>query len=74
MTYPIQGCVDGVRGDHILIAPPFTITTGMIHMLVSGLERAIGELERTHTAGAESISAGLSAVSMGAAIGDACFL
>jgi adenosylmethionine-8-amino-7-oxononanoate aminotransferase len=46
-----------VRGDHILIAPPFTITTGMIHMLVSGLERAIGELERTHTAGAGGTSA-----------------
>jgi adenosylmethionine-8-amino-7-oxononanoate aminotransferase len=57
MTYPIQGCVDGVRGDHILIAPPFTITTGMIHMLVSGLERAIGELERTHTAGTGGTSA-----------------
>jgi adenosylmethionine-8-amino-7-oxononanoate aminotransferase len=57
MTYPIQGCVDGVRGDHILIAPPFTITTGMIHMLVSGLERAIGELERTHAAGAGGDSA-----------------
>jgi adenosylmethionine-8-amino-7-oxononanoate aminotransferase len=57
MTYPIQGCADGVRGDHILIAPPFTITSGMIHMLVSGLERAIGELERTHTAGAGGTSA-----------------
>jgi adenosylmethionine-8-amino-7-oxononanoate aminotransferase len=57
MTYPIQGCVDGVRGDHILIAPPFTFTTGMTHMLVSGLERAIGELERTHAAGAGGTSA-----------------
>jgi adenosylmethionine-8-amino-7-oxononanoate aminotransferase len=57
ITYPIQGCVDGLRGDHILIAPPFTITTGMIHMLVSGLERAIGELERTHAAGAGGDSA-----------------
>jgi adenosylmethionine-8-amino-7-oxononanoate aminotransferase len=57
MTYPIQGCADGVRGDHILIAPPFTITTGMIHILVSGLERAIAELERTHVAGAGGTSA-----------------
>ena len=57
MTYPIQGCADGVRGDHILIAPPFTITTGMIHILVSALERAIGELERTHLAGAGGTSA-----------------
>ena len=57
MTYPIQGCADGVRGDHILIAPPFTITTGMIHILVSGLELAIGELDRTHVAGAGGTSA-----------------
>jgi len=25
LTYPTQGCVDGHRGDHILLAPPFTI-------------------------------------------------
>jgi len=27
LTYPTQGCVDGQRGDHILLAPPFTIST-----------------------------------------------
>lgn len=26
LTYPGQGCVDGVRGDHLLLAPPFVIT------------------------------------------------
>jgi len=26
-----QGCVDGVNGDHILLAPPFIITAGMPH-------------------------------------------
>ena len=26
LTYPTQGCVDGHRGDHILLAPPFTIS------------------------------------------------
>lgn len=26
LTYPTQGCVDGVKGDHILLAPPFIIT------------------------------------------------
>jgi adenosylmethionine-8-amino-7-oxononanoate aminotransferase len=26
LTYPGQGCVDGVRGDHILLAPPFIVT------------------------------------------------
>src|SRR5437016_2891335 len=25
LVYPTQGCVDGVRGDHVLLAPPFTI-------------------------------------------------
>jgi adenosylmethionine-8-amino-7-oxononanoate aminotransferase len=25
LTYPSQGCVDGLRGDHILLAPPFII-------------------------------------------------
>ena len=32
LTYPSQGCVDGVRGDHVLLAPPF---------IVSGEESAI---------------------------------
>ena len=26
LTYPSQGCVDGLRGDHILLAPPFIIS------------------------------------------------
>jgi adenosylmethionine-8-amino-7-oxononanoate aminotransferase len=26
LTYPTQGCVDGVRGDHILLAPPFIVS------------------------------------------------
>jgi adenosylmethionine-8-amino-7-oxononanoate aminotransferase len=50
MTYPIQGCVDGTRGDHILIAPPFTINSQLIGMLVEGVERAVADLERLHLA------------------------
>lgn len=57
MTYPIQGCVDGIRGDHILLAPPFTITTPMIQSLADALERAIAELERTHLAGRGGVPA-----------------
>jgi adenosylmethionine-8-amino-7-oxononanoate aminotransferase len=52
MTYPIQGCADGTRGDHILLAPPFTITSAMIQVLAQGLERSIAELERSHRAAA----------------------
>lgn len=54
MTYPIQGCADGHRGDHILLAPPFTITAGMIQMLASALEHSIAEFEKTHVAGGSS--------------------
>jgi hypothetical protein len=50
MTYPIQGCVDGTRGDHILIAPPYTINSQLIGMLVEGVERAVADLEKSHTA------------------------
>ncbi|MGB0036637.1 MAG: aspartate aminotransferase family protein [Candidatus Acidiferrales bacterium] len=57
IVYPIQGCADGMRGDHILLAPPFTITSTMIQMLTSGLERAIGELERAHAAALGGTSA-----------------
>jgi adenosylmethionine-8-amino-7-oxononanoate aminotransferase len=57
MTYPMQGCVDGTRGDHILIAPPYTITSAMIQMLATGLGRAIADLERTHLAGMGGTSA-----------------
>jgi adenosylmethionine-8-amino-7-oxononanoate aminotransferase len=57
MTYPIQGCVDGERGDHILIAPPFTITSGMIQMLAAGLDRAIADLENLRFAGKGGTSA-----------------
>jgi adenosylmethionine-8-amino-7-oxononanoate aminotransferase len=51
MTYPTQGCVDGARGDHILIAPPFTITSQMIQMIAQALEGAIADLEKSHLAG-----------------------
>jgi len=57
MTYPIQGCVDGTRGDHILLAPPFTITSAMIQMLAAGLEKAIAALEKAHLAGIGGSSA-----------------
>jgi adenosylmethionine-8-amino-7-oxononanoate aminotransferase len=57
MTYPIQGCVDGERGDHILIAPPFTITPGMIQMLAAGVEHAIADLEKSRMAGRGGTSA-----------------
>lgn len=57
MIYPIQGCADGTRGDHILLAPPFTITSKMIQMIAAGLEHAIADLEKTYLAGTGGSSA-----------------
>jgi adenosylmethionine-8-amino-7-oxononanoate aminotransferase len=59
MTYPMQSSVDGTRGDHILIAPPYIITTPQIQMLAGGLEQAIGDLEKTHLAATGGSSASL---------------
>jgi adenosylmethionine-8-amino-7-oxononanoate aminotransferase len=41
MTYPMGGTVDGVRGDHILLAPPFIIDSDAIDTIVERLGEAI---------------------------------
>jgi adenosylmethionine-8-amino-7-oxononanoate aminotransferase len=43
LVYPMQGCVDGVSGDHLLIAPPAVITTEQIDWAVAQLGEAIEE-------------------------------
>ncbi|MBU0702832.1 MAG: aminotransferase class III-fold pyridoxal phosphate-dependent enzyme [Chloroflexi bacterium] len=39
--YPGSGSVDGVRGDHVLIAPPFVITEGEVDEMVDVLRKAV---------------------------------
>ena len=41
VTYPIQGCADGQRGDHILLAPPFIVSLQEIETIASALGKAI---------------------------------
>jgi len=41
LVYPIQGCVDGVSGDHLLIAPPAVITEEQIDWAVDQLRESI---------------------------------
>ncbi len=41
ITYPGNGGVDGIHGDHILLAPPFTITEKQIDEMVDILQHAI---------------------------------
>ncbi|MCR9139455.1 MAG: aspartate aminotransferase family protein [Alphaproteobacteria bacterium] len=42
ICYPAGGTVDGVQGDHILLAPPFIIEDHHIDEMVSKLETAVG--------------------------------
>jgi adenosylmethionine-8-amino-7-oxononanoate aminotransferase len=43
LAYPMQGSLDGVSGDHLLIAPPAVITDEQIHWAVDQLRDSIQE-------------------------------
>jgi adenosylmethionine-8-amino-7-oxononanoate aminotransferase len=43
LVYPMQGCVDGVAGDHLLIAPPAVISAEQIAWAVEQLRAAVLE-------------------------------
>lgn len=43
LVYPMQGCVDGIAGDHLLIAPPAVITSDQIDRALEQLGAAIDE-------------------------------
>jgi adenosylmethionine-8-amino-7-oxononanoate aminotransferase len=44
LVYPMQGCVDGTSGDHLLIAPPGVITHDQISWALKQLQEAIVEV------------------------------
>jgi adenosylmethionine-8-amino-7-oxononanoate aminotransferase len=41
MVYPMGGTIDGRRGDHVLLAPPFIVTDAEINEIVARLAPAI---------------------------------
>ena len=41
MVYPMGGTIDGARGDHVLLAPPFIIDAPMIDTVVERLGESI---------------------------------
>ncbi|KAI3398841.1 hypothetical protein diail_8532 [Diaporthe ilicicola] len=43
MVYPGAGTVDGVQGDHIIIAPPYTVTSEDIEHVVLSVSRLVGD-------------------------------
>jgi adenosylmethionine-8-amino-7-oxononanoate aminotransferase len=50
LCYPMGGTLDGRRGDHVLIAPPFIITEDEIHQLIDRLAVGI-DAAVAHVAG-----------------------
>jgi adenosylmethionine-8-amino-7-oxononanoate aminotransferase len=47
VSYPLQGTVDGVAGDHLLYTPPLTITRGQIDELVAILDASLDAVTAT---------------------------
>jgi adenosylmethionine-8-amino-7-oxononanoate aminotransferase len=43
LVYPMQGCIDGISGDHLLLAPPAVITEAEVAWAVQELRSAIQE-------------------------------
>ncbi|HVG79461.1 MAG TPA: aspartate aminotransferase family protein [Patescibacteria group bacterium] len=41
MTYPMAGTIDGCRGDHVLIAPPFIVEDSHLELILERLHAAI---------------------------------
>ena len=45
MCYPMGGAIDGVQGDHVLLAPPFIVEETQLDELVDKLGTAIETLQ-----------------------------
>ncbi|NBB97115.1 MAG: aspartate aminotransferase family protein [Alphaproteobacteria bacterium] len=41
MVYPMGGTIDGVQGDHVLLAPPFIVTPQDVDQIVGRLSEAV---------------------------------
>jgi adenosylmethionine-8-amino-7-oxononanoate aminotransferase len=44
LFYPGRGSVDGVRGDHLMVAPPYVVTERQIDTMVETLRQAIQQV------------------------------
>ena len=51
MCYPMGGTLDGERGDHVLLAPPFIIEAGHADEMVEKLAAALDRTLATASAG-----------------------
>jgi len=46
LLYPGHGGVDGVRGDHLMVAPPYVVTEEQIDTIVAALRAAVQQVAR----------------------------
>lgn len=44
MCYPMAGTLDGVSGDHVVLAPPYIVSEGQLDEIVDKLARSIEQL------------------------------
>ncbi len=44
MCYPMGGALDGVSGDHVMLAPPYIISETQLDEIVDKLARSIDEV------------------------------
>ena len=44
LSYPTQGCVDGLRGDHILLAPPYILTAEESQCIADAVKIAVEQV------------------------------
>ncbi len=54
MCYPAGGTIDGRRGDHILLAPPFIIEDAQVSEIVERLGDAVDAALAEITSAAEA--------------------
>ena len=45
VTYPLQGCIDGVEGDMVKLTPPLCITAEQVDDLAAILDAALDAVE-----------------------------
>ena len=52
LSYPSQGCVDGERGDHILLAPPYTVSDDELIIIIKTTKNSLNkQLDKIYSSG-----------------------
>ena len=46
LVYPGTGTIDGVRGDHIIVAPPLIASKGEVDEIIKLLDKSLTEVEK----------------------------